>query len=72
MRYSKSAKNEYAKAQCSLGNCYENGEGTDKNETKAFEWFLKSAENGHTIAQYNLGNCYKYGVGTDKNETKAF
>ena len=49
-----------------------NGIGTDKNETKAFEWYLKSAENGNAIAQNNLGDCYKNGIGTDKNETKAF
>ncbi|RGB25758.1 hypothetical protein C1646_771314 [Rhizophagus diaphanus] len=67
--------------QYSLGSCYEYGKGTDKNETKAFEWYLQSAVNGDAMSQtiigctdgqYNLGYFYENGKGTDKNKIKAF
>jgi TPR repeat protein len=67
-------------AQNYLGYCYMNGKGINKNETKAFDWYLKSAtvgciygqSSGNAVAQNNLGDCYQFGVGTDKNEIKAF
>ncbi|RHZ74815.1 hypothetical protein Glove_219g167 [Diversispora epigaea] len=31
-----------------LGNCYDNGIGTTKDEEKAFQWYLKSAEGRNT------------------------
>jgi hypothetical protein len=30
------------------GLCFDEGVGTKKNETKAFEWFYRAAEQGHT------------------------
>ena len=51
--------------------CYEYGIGTDKNQNKAFEWYLKSAENGIAMAQYNLAICYEDGIGTNPEELVA-
>ena len=51
---------------------YEEGKGTEKDLTKAFEWYQKSAINGHPDAQYRLAYCYKYAKGTEKNLTEAF
>jgi TPR repeat protein len=34
------------------------GIGTDKNETKAFEWYLQSVQNGNKLAQNNLSYLY--------------
>src|SRR5256885_521357 len=65
-------KNGNAIAQHNLGICYVKGVGIDKDEFKAFNWYLKSAENRYAKAQCNLGICYATGVGTDKNEVKAF
>ncbi|RIA86048.1 hypothetical protein C1645_878914 [Glomus cerebriforme] len=53
------------------GYCNRNGIGTDKDETKAIEWYLKLAENGYAIAQYNLDQ-YANGIGTNEDEIRAF
>ena len=55
-----------------LGNCYYNGEGVEKDEVKAFEWYKKAAEQGHISAQYNVGVCYDNGEGVEKDKRKAF
>ena len=38
-----------------LGICYEKGIGIEKDEKKAFGWYLKSANEGNSNAQTNLG-----------------
>ncbi|RIA89916.1 hypothetical protein C1645_876409 [Glomus cerebriforme] len=45
-------------------------EGINKNEKKAFEWYMKSAIGGYTEGQQLLGFCYECGIGTIKNEIK--
>ena len=35
-----------ADAQNKLGNCYENGEGVEKDQAQAVYWFRKAAERG--------------------------
>ncbi|CAB4421483.1 unnamed protein product [Rhizophagus irregularis] len=59
-------------AQNNLGYCYQNGIGIEKNEKKAFEWYLKAAGKGDIYAQYNLGICYQNGIGINKDDKKAF
>ena len=54
-----------------LGACYDQGEGTDVNATKAFEWTEKSANLGYCIAIFNMGNCYETGLGVTKDLNKA-
>src|ERR1044072_9426288 len=47
------------------------GIGTDRDEQKAFEWYMKSAENGNINGQYSVAMCYKYGLGTEVDKQKA-
>ncbi len=49
-------------AQYHLGMFYNNGIGTQKDTTKAFEWFEKSAMAGDPLGSYKLG-CYYAGQG---------
>ncbi|CAH0475731.1 unnamed protein product [Peronospora belbahrii] len=48
-----------------------NGEGTRKNEKKAFELYKKCAEIGIPPAYMNVCNMYTHGIGTKKNEAEA-
>ncbi|RIA99732.1 hypothetical protein C1645_811090 [Glomus cerebriforme] len=50
--YFKSAVAGYAIGQCNLGNCYQLGEGIEKDETKAFKWYLISAAVGCTLSSF--------------------
>ena len=54
-----------------LGACFLNGEGVEKNEEKAYEWFLKAAECGDAMAQYNVAYCYEHGVGVEQSDDNA-
>ena len=47
-------------AQFNLGLCYHNGDGVEKDDEKAVEWYTKAAEQGHPDAQYTLGMVYGY------------
>uniref|UniRef100_A0AAV1SYH0 Uncharacterized protein n=1 Tax=Peronospora matthiolae TaxID=2874970 RepID=A0AAV1SYH0_9STRA len=47
------------------------GEGTRKNEKKAFALYKKCAEVGIPPAYMNVCNMYTYGTGTEKNEVEA-
>ncbi|KAG2528542.1 hypothetical protein BBO99_00002461 [Phytophthora kernoviae] len=47
------------------------GEGTRKNEVKAFELYKKCAESGIPPAYMNVANMYTSGTGTKKNEAEA-
>ncbi|RHZ67787.1 hypothetical protein Glove_299g37 [Diversispora epigaea] len=71
-RYLKSAEGGKHLGQVNLGNCYQHGIGTTKDEKKVFLYYLKSAEGGDNNGQCNLGYCYQHGIGTTKDEKKAF
>ena len=58
-------------AQSNLGSCYYNGEGVDRDYTKAVEWYTKSAEQEYASAQYSLGRCYENGNGVEKDLEEA-
>jgi TPR repeat protein len=60
-----------AESEHCLGLSYRDGCGIEKNDKKAFEWFLKSAQHGDSSAQNNLGNFLLYGRGCNKNENMA-
>ena len=62
--YRKLAEQGDAKAQYSLGVCYQDGAGVAQDSAKAAEWFRKSAEQGYAGSQYNLGLAYATGDGT--------
>jgi len=58
-----------------IGEHYLNGWGTEKNYTKAFEYFNQSISynNSENAKSYNsLGYLYYYGLGVEKNIQKAF
>ena len=57
--------NGYHYAQFMIGSCYHFGYGTEKDGTKAFEWYTKSAE------IYNVGVFYAEGRGVTKDINKA-
>ena len=61
-----------AEGEYYLGNCYYNGEGVEKDEVKAFEWYKKAAEQGYVEAQFKLGVCYDNGIGIERDKRKAF
>lgn len=50
-----SAENGYAQAQYTLGKMYEEGEGVEKNKSKATSWYIKAAEQNHKQALEVLG-----------------
>ena len=61
----------YHWAQCFLGFCYYDGDGTAQDYTKAVEWYTKSSEQENSKAMRNLGFCCEKGQGCDQNTTKA-
>ena len=58
-------------AQLSLGVCYYQGQGVERNILMAVKWFRKAAEQGYVIAQYWLALCYDSGTGVETNKAKA-
>jgi TPR repeat protein len=60
-----------AVAQVSLGLKYQNGDGVEKNDKVAVEWYRKAADQGNSDAQANLGGMYQNGTGVDKSNEQA-
>ena len=54
-----------------LGLMYKNGNGVEKNPTRAFELLSFAAEGGRLQAQHNLGSMYFLGEGVDKNAARG-
>eukprot|EP00614_Pseudopedinella_elastica_P017395 CAMPEP_0172652146 /NCGR_PEP_ID=MMETSP1068-20121228/243168_1 /TAXON_ID=35684 /ORGANISM="Pseudopedinella elastica, Strain CCMP716" /LENGTH=612 /DNA_ID=CAMNT_0013466551 /DNA_START=537 /DNA_END=2375 /DNA_ORIENTATION=- len=65
------AENGHAQAQCNLGCMYAGGQGVEKNDFIALQWFRKASEQGEAQAQYNLGGMYAHGRGIIKNPESA-
>jgi Leucine-rich repeat (LRR) protein len=59
------------RTQCSLGWCYQNGRGVEKDEACAAELYAKAAERGNAEAQSRLGDCYARGRGVEKDGAEA-
>lgn len=51
---------------------YLEGVGIEKDDKKAFEYYMKSASSGDPHAQFKLGQCYEYGWGTEEKTETAF
>ncbi|RHZ73546.1 hypothetical protein Glove_230g157 [Diversispora epigaea] len=59
-------------AQSNIGNCYKDGTGIAKDETKGFQWFIKSALAGNIEAMCSFGYGYGNSIGVGKDEKEAF
>ena len=55
-----------------LGCQYEDGLGTEQNDSKAFECYKKAADKGNLEAYGNLGDMYLNGRGCKEDDKKAF
>ena len=52
----------HPEAQAQLGQRYNDGDGVEKSEKKAADWYQKAADQGNSRAQSNLGLCYYQGM----------
>ena len=59
-RYTKSAEQGDASAQCNLGFYYDKGQGVPKDYKKAVYWYTKAAEQGHAYAIEALKKLNRY------------
>src|SRR2546430_10230 len=48
------------------------GNGVEKDETKAFEYYEKSSKKGFLDVKFYLGYCHVNGIGTGVNKVKGF
>jgi TPR repeat protein len=60
-----------ADAQSELGSKYRFGEGVQRDDYEAFQWYAKAAIQGHMFAQFYLGIMYATGQGIQKDRNKA-
>lgn len=60
-----------SRAQTELAQMYAEGRGTQKDDAKAFRWWLEAADQGVAQAQLEVGMCYKNGVGSMPNAEQA-
>lgn len=61
------AEQGHADAQYHLGLLYANGQGVQKDDVQAWQWYEKAAVQGHAEAQANLGILYDYGRGVQQD-----
>ena len=57
----KAAELGNVEAMSALGSCYQQGIGTEINESKAFEWYKKAAYLGNPSAMNLVADCYEKG-----------
>ena len=55
-----------------IGICYMNGYGTEKNDKNAFNFLSMAVDLGNVEAICYLAQCYIDGIGTEKDEEKGF
>ena len=56
------AEQNVVEAMFTLGMMYEQGIGVNRDEEKAFQYYLQSAEGGYEDAQYRIGSIYLEGL----------
>src|SRR5438046_2028251 len=69
--YQKATSSGNFTANLYLANCYRLGNGVEKDEIKAFEYYETLAKREIADAQYQLGNCFHYGIGTKMDKIQA-
>ncbi len=67
----RSARIGNAYAQLTLGNCYAEGKGIEKNPEQAVKWWQKAARKENAKAEYLLGKAYLEGIGVKKDAKQA-
>jgi len=65
------AKQGDTKSQYAIGEMFEKGRGTIKDNKKAFEWYSKAAKQNNKKAAYKVGRAYLEGKGVSRNYNKA-
>ncbi len=65
--FKKAAEEENPDAFFSVGNCYLNGLGIDKDCKEAANWFKKAAEIGEPDSMFHLAWMYQEGIGVEQN-----
>jgi len=63
----RAAKAGNPRAQFDLAVMYATGNGVEKDERLAFNWFHKAARNGHVGAKYYMGISFQQGRGVRAN-----
>ncbi|KAL0245323.1 hypothetical protein GEMRC1_009402 [Eukaryota sp. GEM-RC1] len=58
-------------AMTAIGVCFYDGQGIEKDQSKAVYWYQKAADLGHSGAMGYLGVCYHNGQGIEKDHSKA-
>ena len=69
--YRQAADQGYPPALCSLGLCYERGDGVEKDKAKAAEWYRRAAERGDAPRPVQPGLLLSDGIGTKRDPRKA-
>ena len=67
----KSAAQDHAGAQCTLGELLSAAEGVEQNLEVAAQWYLRAADLGNADAQGHLGHCYANGTGVEQEDAQA-
>ena len=67
----KAADKGYYLAMRNIANCYYDGKGVEKNDTKKVEWYLKAEKAGDVYVLYKLGYSYDLGEGVAEDKDKA-
>ena len=65
------AKQEHPLAIASVGECYLEGWGVEKDEAEGFRWYTQAAETGDPICLAELGDCLELGKGCEVDLPKA-
>jgi TPR repeat protein len=58
-------------AMYNLASCYEQGDGVEKDFTKAAMWYRRAAENGDLSSAFHLGGMYEDGRGVKRDCCEA-
>jgi len=61
-----------AAAQFALGSCYAQGEGAEKDSSRAQAWYRKAADQGHAEAQLMVGLGLLQGDGITQDVIEAY
>lgn len=71
--YQLAANQQHPKAEFKLGQCFENGTGTEPNPAAALGYYNLSASHDNLEAIAYLGHIYETGrLGLDKNLPRAY